>query len=200
MLVYMLLNINNGKAYIGSTTRPLNKRITEHFRNSSIKKNFKQDLMEYGRDSFFVSVLSRHKNFSDMVAAEKNHIADFCTTENGYNILVSSQGMRKAGWQEKISKSRLGQNHLEETKNKISESKRGKKIWRNGRKKEEMIGAIAASVAKRSMPIICENTGIVYNSSSDASRKLGIPRSSIHKVVTGQRNSCFGLKFRRISH
>lgn len=200
MLVYMLLNAQNGKAYIGSTTRTLQQRVREHFRKPSIKKDFDKDVLKYGQESFLVSILSKHNSFHDMIKAEKNHILDFCTIKSGYNVLVSSQGKRPHGWKEKIAKANIGKVLSEETKNKISRSKVGKKAWPNGRKKDSVKAAIAASVKKRSMPIVCENTGIVYISTADASRKLNIPRSSIHKVITGQRNSCFGLKFRRVSH
>ena len=47
----------------------------------------------------------------------------------------------------------------------------------------------------RSKKVICIETGIIYKSTNDASRKTGLPQSSINACCNGKQESCKGLHF-----
>lgn len=72
---------------------------------------------------------------------------------------------------------RLGKNHSDDTKNKISEAKKG------------------VSNPLKMVKIICVNTGIIYESQKEASNKLNLRPSSISRVCTKERKTYKGLIF-----
>jgi hypothetical protein len=71
----------------------------------------------------------------------------------------------------------LGKNHSDETKLKISETKKG-------------IPNLYLSIK-----IICINTGVIYESQVDAANKLKLRQASISRVCTKNRKTYKGLIF-----
>jgi group I intron endonuclease len=92
---------------------------------------------------------------------------------------------------ENISKSLkgrvLGSRNEEWCKN-ISESKKNTIV-------SEEVKQLKRETSPTRKPIICIDNNIIYNSISDASRKLGIPLSSIVGVLKQRRKLAKGLKF-----
>ena len=97
---------------------------------------------------------------------------------------------------------RLKDGHPEEVKRKISESLKGKMVgekhWTYNRELSEEHKENCRKAASKKA-IKCLETGEVFESISEASRKLNLHVASIAKVVNGQRNSLYGMTFIKIS-
>ena len=123
-VVYCIENLENGKIYIGQTSRDLVERFREHCGNSgtSVSPKLKNAIKKYGKDCFCVEVLwEKHDcNQEELDAKEIQLIEEFNTLHpNGYNLTKGGSGGR----------------HSDETKKLFSE--KSKKMWEN--KRETMV-------------------------------------------------------------
>lgn len=113
MIIYRVINIVNGKKYIGQTTGKLEQRKTSHFNESKKdttiyfhnalkkygKKNFKWEIIYECDDKLILNVMETMK-----IIVEHSH-----KSEGGYNLTWGGEGS-------------YGYKHSDETKKKISES------------------------------------------------------------------------------
>lgn len=98
--VYKITNKINNKSIIGST-KNLNKRIN-HYRNDIKKENplkhynkdFLNDIIDYGLNSFYLEIIEEFDNISDIELKNKEsfYINKFDTLNNGYNIRLDIDG------------------------------------------------------------------------------------------------------------
>jgi group I intron endonuclease len=122
-LVYCIENLENGKKYIGQTTRPLVERFREHCGNSgtSVSPKLKNAIKKYGKDCFCVESVweSNDCTQAELDAKEIQFIDEMRTLHpNGYNLTLGGSGGR----------------HSYATKKLLS--KISKEMWE--RKREEM--------------------------------------------------------------
>lgn len=123
--IYQILNLNNGKIYVGRTERP-NKRWKEHqeVAKSNSYKNKKlihKAITKYGVNSFEFRIIQVLESFNDAVNAEvywiqyyKTNVAKY-GNEFGYNL---SDGGEGGG---------TGRHMSDATKQKISQTHKGKR-------------------------------------------------------------------------
>jgi group I intron endonuclease len=119
-LVYLIENLENGKKYIGQTTRDLTERFREHCGNSgtSVSPKLKNAIKKYGKDCFCVDVLweSHECTQAELDAREMQFIDEIGTLHpNGYNLTRGGSGGR----------------HSDETKKLLSE--KSKQMWETKR-------------------------------------------------------------------
>lgn len=119
-LVYCIENLENGKKYIGQTTRDLAERFREHCGNSgtSVSPKLKNAIKKYGKDCFCVEVIweSQQCNQAELDAKEMQLIYEIGTLHpNGYNLTRGGSGGR----------------HSDETKKLLSNI--SKEMWENKR-------------------------------------------------------------------
>ena len=119
-LVYCIENLENGKKYIGQTSRNLEERFREHCGNSgtSVSPKLKNAIKKYGKDVFSADVIWECEacNQESLDAKEIEFIDKFNTLHpNGYNLTRGGSGGR----------------HSDETKKLISEKSR--QMWENKR-------------------------------------------------------------------
>ena len=118
--IYKITNTKTGKIYIGSSIN-VDYRIKQHFkclrgnyhRNSHLQLSFNK----YKEISFVWNLICEcDKN--ELLKKETEYILKYKSFDRkiGYNILINAEH------------SRLGVKHSQETKNKISEKQKGKKI------------------------------------------------------------------------
>lgn len=98
--IYKITNKINNKSIIGST-KDLNKRIN-HYRNDIKKdnplrhynKDFFEDIIFYGLNSFYLEIIETFTNISDIELKNKEsyYITFFDTLNNGYNIRLDVDG------------------------------------------------------------------------------------------------------------
>lgn len=97
----------------------------------------------------------------------------------------------------KLSNAHKGHVHSEATRKKMSEIKKGHTVSEYTRKKlmsENVCRKRNANIPKR--PVVCVETGIVYESARVAQRQTGINQSSISKVCNDKLKTAGGLHWK----
>ena len=133
-LVYCIENLENGKKYIGQTTRDLVERFREHCGNSgtSVSPKLKNAIKKYGKDCFCIEVIwESNECTQDRLDAKEIELIEEIGTlhPNGYNLSRGGAGGR----------------HSDETKKLLSE--KSKLMWVT--KREEMHRALMERNANR---------------------------------------------------
>jgi group I intron endonuclease len=118
-IIYKSTNLINGKCYIGQTTKSLDKRIKDHVNDTKIYRDnsyFHNAIRKYGIDNFKWEILCKCDNKLLLNIRETMKIIvenSYWINGKGYNLTWGGDG-----W---VS----GQKHTEETKKKMSESRKG---------------------------------------------------------------------------
>lgn len=117
MIIYLIRNKLNGKGYVGKTIRTLEVRIKEHVLNAiahHVEMPIYAAIRKYGIDNFDTRILQECDDEQLLSELEKQWISELETFEHGYNATLGGDGP-------------LGYRHTEETKRKMSESRKGEK-------------------------------------------------------------------------
>lgn len=187
-VVYVHQNKVNGKRYIGITNNT-SKRWYGKGKKYENCPCFNSAIKKYGWDNFYHIVI-----VSDLTLEEANVLEQFyisvyrtCEREFGYN-------MQRGGH---FVPTMLGKHHSEETKQKISESNRGKKHpeEQNKRHSEHMKGLMVGSRNHKSKAVRCIDTGKVYESQGLAALDTGSMQSKISLCCQGKRTQTNGLRW-----
>lgn len=198
--VYMHKNTINGKVYIGITCQEPKKRWL--YGNGYRQNNyFNNAIKKYGWNQFEHIILETNLTKEQAEKLEIEKIKEYNSTNQiyGYNIQNggSAYGKHTEETRAKISKSHIGICHTEESKQKISDALRGRKLtdeWLANRTKaqtglkrtKETCKKISDSV---SVPVICINTRIVYKSLTEASLKTNTSIGHISSCCNKKRKS-----------
>lgn len=134
--IYLISNIINGKAYVGSSNHLAEREYTHFYtlsknkhRNSHLQFSFNK----YGKDSFKFQVVEYCEE--DNLIEREGFYMNYFKSRNpnyGYNIDEAGRSPRSEETKNKISRGMMGQQntlglkHSEETKNKISVARTGK--------------------------------------------------------------------------
>lgn len=140
MIIYMATNQINGKSYVGQTVGSLAKRKGRHIYNALNKIDsyyFHNSIRKYGKDNFEWVIL--HDDITDIEflnELEIFYIGYYDTFDKGYNFnMGGSNALHTEETKRKMSESKKGKHHSEETKKKMSESKKGKKVSEETKRK-----------------------------------------------------------------
>lgn len=217
MLIYKITNKINGKIYIGQTIqKSARKRWSTHCRgieNSAISLSIKK----YGKENFLFEVLENCASLEELNKREEFLIQELNTlAPNGYNLKPGGNNHTlPESSRQKISIANSGANNgrfgkqtipSEETKEKISKSKkgipningRGKTL---GRTKEEF--SYLAEMGKKqsaqykggnnpnARPITVFNVN--YSTMKDASKSTGISMYKLRKLLSQSLLSSIGV-------
>lgn len=134
--VYKVTNTLTGKAYIGYTTKEVDRRWKEHLNRSrrGINAKFDNALRKYPPGVWLVETLLQDVNTPSAKAAETEFISKFDTYNNGYNSTLGGDGNTSPTRSKESNEGRgtklrgvpksyprmHGKQHTEETKRKIS--------------------------------------------------------------------------------
>jgi len=120
IIIYKATNKINGKMYIGQTVHRLRQRKQSHISAAlSIRDNtyFHRALRKYGNENFSWKILQECDTIEELNQLEIFYIGYYNTFgNNGYNLTVGG----KSGL--------VGFRHTEESKRKMSEAQKGKKL------------------------------------------------------------------------
>lgn len=124
MIIYKAENIINGYIYIGKTVVSLAKRKSKHKYDS--KNNYKNNyfhnaLNKYGFDNFKWSIIDTAENEKELNEKEIFWISEYRKNCEVYNSTIGGDGI--SGW-----------HHSVETKQKMSENRKGEKHPMFGKK------------------------------------------------------------------
>lgn len=163
--IYKITNTTNGKSYIGQTIRDAEKtRIRQHLNgNSRGSRLVKRAIKKYGKDAFTYEILHDGIIPELLDDLEIEAIKKFNTiAPHGYNLTTGgSGGSRSEETRRRISESKKGENHpfygknfSEEHRRKISEANRRRKISPETRRKisETNKGRISPNKGKKLGP------------------------------------------------
>lgn len=124
--IYQIRNTLDNKVYIGSTNC-FNRRKDEHFtllkNNKHINKHLQNAFNKYGEKAFIFEILECIKNENELILKEQEWFNKInpCNKFIGYNILNEATDVKRVPI-------------TEETKKKISESRKGTIAWNKGLK------------------------------------------------------------------
>lgn len=209
--VYIHTNMTNGKRYVGITCKKPERRWGHQGSGYKTQQLFWRAIQKYGWDNFdheiFASKLTKDEACNiEVILIEKLQTND---PKYGYNYerggrCHTNESRRKIGDSELGSKHHyFGKHRSEETKKKISESLTGENhYWYGKHLPDETKRKISESSKGRKkapnagtqpLPIKCIETQIVYSSTAEAARQLGICHSGITSALKGRRNSAGGF-------
>ena len=179
MYIYKVTNLINGKSYIGQTITSLRNRWNKHCSVNSGCPALGEAIKKYGKENFTVEEIGGANSLSELNYQEWLLIYKFNSlVPNGYNISVG--GAKGFG----------GLKHSEETKQKMSNSAKGKK------KSKEAKAKMRISNQHNSKKSIVRSDGVVFQCVKDAGEALNINPSNISKVLKGVRKHSRGYGFK----
>ena len=188
--IYKITSPSN-KVYIGSS-KNIEKRI-QYYYTPSCKNQIKlyNSIKKYGWDSHEFEILEEC-SFEDLYKRERYYGELFNVLgENGLNLMLPKDDENKVGISEetrkKMSESKKGEKgsfygkkHTEENKQKQRERQLGRKHTEEHRRK------VSLNNAKNMAKIVLDlNTGIFYESAKEASEYYGIKHSTLRSMLNG---------------
>ena len=187
----------SGKKYFGITCQKINRRwkYGHGYKNN---QHFWKAIQKYGWSNIRHIILADDLTKDDACLFEQILIALYDTTNhnNGYNnSLGGEHGLHSEETKQKISESHKGKQFSEEHKQKLSEALKGKQHSEETKRKisEANKGKQLSEETKQklrkacSKTIICITTGQVFYSLHEAGRITGINNGSISDVCLGKR-------------
>lgn len=222
MVIYKITNKINNKIYIGQTVQPLVKRWNQHLtskKNMPLYRSFRK----HGQENFIIETICTALDPMYLDELERYFISYYnCLSPNGYNLAdggnsqhkkhpetMNKMSLAKRGKivpqhvRDKISLTltgrpgvRKGVKLSDETRKKISEAQIGRKASQDTKKRQSEAhkGANAYNAKK----VVCLETNLVYGSTGEAARELGLVQSSISAVCLGKRKRTGGLTFKYV--
>ena len=107
MEIYRILNIVNGKSYVGKTEINVRARYGVRWNKSITNPYLKKSIKKYGQEKFKIEILAVTDNSEELCALEKKFISEINSIyPNGYNFSYGGEGTR----------------HIPDTKKRISET------------------------------------------------------------------------------
>ena len=149
MIIYKATNNINGKIYVGQTTKSLETRIKRHLQSvrAGSDTHFHQALRKYGKDNFTFEIVCEVSSKAELNRLETYYISKWNTIKLGYNMVDGGSNnvmfnkqikqkqdaiMQTNEVRNKISNTmkqyRKSHPFSEETRRKISESQKGRKL------------------------------------------------------------------------
>ena len=182
MIIYKITNKLNGKVYIGQTKRTLERRWKEHCCPKGGCPLLKRAINKYGKENFTVEQIDIATNQDELNKKEIYWIEYYksANEEYGYNLSVGGEiGVFNEATHKKMSESHTGKNnyfygkhHTEESKRKMSET---------------------SKIKNNFVKVRCVETGEIFNSIIDASKKYNLKATNITRVCKGKRNRTGGF-------
>ncbi len=121
-IIYLIVNLLNGKRYVGQTTHRLARRWNWHIAHSRDTKRKRSyislAIAKYGRENFKIEKLAEAHDAESLTALETKYIQELNTlAPTGYNLILEDKNLRiisestrkkcseggKKGWAETIS-------------------------------------------------------------------------------------------------
>ena len=221
-VVYIHENLINGKVYIGITGQKPSRRW-DNGRGYIRNPHFSKAIKKYGWHNFNHRILYDGLTLKEANEIERKLIKEYDSTNplKGYNIQLGGNGSGKFSnetleklrrshkgeipWnrgiphsqetRKKISEAVKGFKHSDVTRKRMSESKRGDKNSFYGKHHtKECIRKMVLNQPRRRL-VRCVDTGIIYESMADASRKTGVTQGNISNVCNGKQKTARGLKW-----
>lgn len=198
---YVVMNLVNGKLYIGVTSRKvLKRRMCEHF--SAARRRVGNGILHkairrYGEENFAIVPLQSFSSYEHALREEIRLISelrpDYNTTLGGTGFLGRAVPQSQRDFLRELhrgNKYRLGKCHSEPTKRRLSEiGLTQKETWAK-------YAHLGPKASRRR--VIRIDDGKVFESATDAARECGVARSALIELCLGKRyrKTVGGMRFR----
>lgn len=204
MIVYKVTNKINGKIYIGITIKTLEHRKRIHIRDSKTKDTyFYRALRKYGEDNFEWEIIDTAETKEELEELEKYYIKlydSFDNKEKGYNTTSGGYSLYEITEEEKQKRSKRvkGKNNPMYG---VESPMKGKTFTKEHRRKisNALKGSYRPHVIGSNNPsakqVINLDTGEVFGTLSEASKKYNISRQAIGKVCNGHSQTAKGYRW-----
>lgn len=181
--IYVIRNTDNGKVYIGQSKNISHRRSTHIYdlKNNRHTNSLLQEDYNKNPQSLEFKILCKCEE-DDLDMLEKIYIKKYQSNKSEYGYNLQSGGIK-------------GYDCAESTITRLSKSKIGNKSMCGIKLSEEWKKHIAEAQPNRKK-VICVETGIVYDSITDASKQTGLNRTKIVAVCTGNRKTTGGYHFK----
>lgn len=180
--LYIHKNKQKGKVYVGITSRKPEERWG--YNGNGYKPDKEADkpthfwlaIQKYGWESFEHQIILTGLFKDEAELLEQQYIQLFDSYENGYNSTYGGSLGSK------------GYRHTDEAKRSMTEKRKGVKHT-----KEWSKHISEAQLCKR--PVICLETGIIYDNPTVCAEMLNFPRQRILETCHGKTHTAYGLHF-----
>lgn len=220
-VVYLLTNKINSMRYVGITTQKLKNRLRYHKNNSDTYIG--RAIKKYGWENFSVEILEECTSPEELFEREKYWIKTLNTKNpNGYNLTDGGEGLNGCKHSQKTRKKmserhykcavictstgeifpsiKAAAEHFGITHGSVTAVCKAKCLSINGLKfdyvDEEKRAAAEIKRKKLSpmkQPVLCLETGKIYESAVAASKETGIYRRAISFACAGKHSTAGGL-------
>ena len=190
-VIYLLIDGTNDKEYVGQTTQTVEERFKEHKRCKT--SNIGRAIRKHGAENFSAAILKVCESQEKLNCWERHFIKSRGTRwPNGYNNTDGGEGGWERTSESVVKMSRSGMKHSNESKDLIAQSLTGKP----GRPLTEEEKAHLSAVIPNKRKVICVETGIIYDSITEAARHNNISLQSIHRVCQNKRKTTGGFHWK----
>lgn len=194
--VYQIKNLMTNKIYIGSTTTSFIYRWRQHQSKLKMGKHenahLQSSYIKYGDSSFEYTILYVGTSLEDIRIKEQEFInaLDSCNPNKGYNLdNIVDRHNRSEETKRKISASRkgkcagssngfYGKTHSEEVRNRIRQAHIGKKLSDNTKAKMSEKRKIKVRI-----------NGIIYPSIKEAAQELHMSKATLSRWIKDERKT-----------
>ena len=189
MIVYKITNLINNKIYVGKTTKSINKRFSEHVKESKnllSKRYLCSAIRKYGKENFSIETIQLCESIEKLNKSEIYWIKELNSkAPNGYNLTNGGDGNNGYIFtdegREKIRMSLLGRICTESTRVKLHNSLKGRVV-----PKEEKI---KISLSKKGTHLSEEHKNKIKNSILQS-----VKEGRINHVPSGKENPFYGKR------
>jgi hypothetical protein len=190
--VYKWTDSSNNKWYIGSHTgHPKDGYVGG---GHLFKKAYKKRKESFSREILYFGY--NHRELEEFILEELDAMND----KMSYNLTNSWRGVVRHTEEskKKMSKSRKGIPVSDETRKKLSDAKKGEKHPQWGKKgywfgKKLPKESVRKTQLKRSYRVYCEHNGKTYDCTMDAANDLKMSKSGLLNMINGHRPNRYGL-------
>lgn len=186
--VYKITNKVTGKIYIGITNQGSGTRYRHHWYEARIGDPcpIHKSMAKYGEENFTLEIIDFADTYEELKEKEKFYIKKFNSTDRsiGYNLTEGGDGtfgrLHSEETKEKIRQKALGRKISDETKKKMSISRKGKCSDKMKRHLQEVSKSFTKKVYQydKNLNFIAE-----YNSITEACLATGLNKDTIGRQL-----------------
>lgn len=195
--VYVHINKENGKKYVGITSKNKPEHRWNSGRGYNENPHFAAAISKYGWDGFEHVILYANLPEEPAKQLEKKLIRDWRTQDRAYGYNATTGGDGTPGFypseetRRKLSIARRRENLSPETLQRRSDGLRGRKFSEDHKRKIGKANSKSVIMYDKNM-----NKLMVFESASDAELKMNISHSHISQCCTGKRLTAGGYKWK----
>lgn len=192
IVVYQAVNLINGKRYIGATEKGLRQRRMKHLANASRGQpgKFYTAIRKYGPQSFHFTALCQCSSFWEALELERRWIGrltpEYNLTDGGGGVKGFRFSPESRSKMSKAKKGKAGHPCPEWVKEKnaaLRRSEKGRPV--SEAKKAALRINISKAKKVRQRPVVCVNTGKIFDSVTEAAKEYGVSTGHISLYCGG---------------